>query len=247
MKKTKIFILFMGALLVLGLSACGKKTLEDLIVGRWQDPQEGTISCFNEDGSYELNGEQIGYYSVEKNHLEIYLYDSRIPATKLYGDVELNGDDYFSGYFVLENEDGEIVEEDNEAFARLGSGINNSDTNITENSNEEENEYSDSEEDLTLENIVVGHWTTDRGPGHEEFEYNFLENGRFEFNGGDAGTYTVTGNTLEYVFDVDDVGEKVEWQVDVQTRDEFIVTSSKDYYNGTLDENNNEIRVIRID
>lgn len=140
MKKTKIFILFMGALLVLGLSACGKKTLEDLIVGRWQDPQEGTISCFNEDGSYELNGEQIGYYSVEKNHLEIYLYDSRIPATKLYGDVELNGDDYFSGYFVLENEDGEIVEEDNEAFARLGSGINNSDTNITENSNEEENE-----------------------------------------------------------------------------------------------------------
>lgn len=72
------------------------------------------ISCFNDDGSYELDGERIGYYSVEKNHLEIYLYDSRIPATKLYGD------DYFSGYFVLENEDGEIVEEDNEAFARLG-------------------------------------------------------------------------------------------------------------------------------
>ena len=34
--------------------------------------------------------------------------------------VELNGNDYFSGYFILENEDGEIVAEDNEAFARLG-------------------------------------------------------------------------------------------------------------------------------
>ena len=247
MKKKYIFGLLIGVLLMLGLSACGKKTLEDVIVGRWQDHQGSSIGCFNEDGSFEVDGEQIGYYSAEKNHLEIYFYDSRIPATKAYGDVELNGDDYFSGYFVLENEDGEIVEEDNTAFVRLGSSANNSDINITENSNEEENEYSDSEEGLTLENIIVGHWMTDKGPGAEEFEYNFLENGRFEFNGIDAGTYTVTGNTLEYVFDIDETDEKVEWQVDVQTRDEFIVTSSKDYYNGMLDENNNETRVIRID
>ena len=120
MKKKYVFILLMGTLLMLGVTACGKKTLEDLIVGKWQDPQEGTISCFNDDGSYELDGERIGYYSVEKNHLEIYLYDSRISATQMYGDVELNGNDYFSGYFILENEDGEIVAEDNEAFARLG-------------------------------------------------------------------------------------------------------------------------------
>ena len=42
-KKTKFFILFMGVLLALGLSACGKKTLEDVIVGRWQSKDEYLI------------------------------------------------------------------------------------------------------------------------------------------------------------------------------------------------------------
>lgn len=126
MKKKYVFVLLMGALLMLGVTACGKKTLEDLIVGRWQDSQGSSIGCFNEDGSFEVDGEQIGYYSADKNHLEIYFYDSRIPATKAYGDVELNGDDYFSGYFVLENEDGEIVEEDNETFVRLGGNTDSS-------------------------------------------------------------------------------------------------------------------------
>ena len=199
MKKTKIFILFMGALLVLGLSACGKKTLEDLIVGRWQDPQEGTISCFNEDGSYELNGEQIGYYSVEKNHLEIYLYDSRIPATKLYGDVELNGDDYFSGYFVLENEDGEIVEEDNEAFARLGG---NTDRSYTDSSCEEDSYVEDSsseEEGETISSgnpirdIIVGTWWNEEN----EFYITFYEDGTGESDSDVDFSYSVDGSTVK--------------------------------------------------
>ena len=199
MKKTKIFILFMGALLVLGLSACGKKTLEDLIVGRWQDPQEGTISCFNDDGSYELNGEQIGYYSVEKNHLEIYLYDSRIPATKLYGDVELNGDDYFSGYFVLENEDGEIVEEDNEAFARLGG---NTDSSYTENSFEEDSYVEDSSSDEEgeiissgnpIRDIIVGTWWNEEN----EFYITFYEDGTGESDSDVDFSYSVDGSTVK--------------------------------------------------
>ena len=202
-KKTKFFILFMGVLLALGLSACGKKTLEDVIVGRWQDPEDGDISCFNEDGSYEINGEQIGYYSAEKNHLEIYLYDSRIPATKLYGDVELNGDDYFSGYFVLENEDGETVEEDNAAFARLGENIDSGyiESNSVEDSYVEDDSLETAESETIssgnpIRDIIVGTWWDEE----DEFHLTFDENENYLVNDEVLGIYSVDGNTIKIDF-----------------------------------------------
>ena len=216
MKKRNFFSLFIGLLMMLGLTACGKKTLENVIVGRWQDPEDGNISCFNEDGSYELDGEQIGYYSVEKDHLEIYLYDSRIPATKLYGDVELNGDDYFSGYMILEDEDGETVAEENTAFVRLG----NTEV-VTEN---------EDSGDLTLEDVIVGEtWRTDNRERGEDLEFTFLENGRYVFNGVDAGSYTVTGNTLEVIFDVKGEEGRIVEQIEVQNRDELVEISYEEY------------------
>lgn len=208
MKKTKIFILLMGVLLVLGSGGCGKKTLENVIVGKWQDPEDGSISCFYEDGSYELNGEEIGYYSAEKNHLEIYLYDSRIPATKLYGDVELNGDDYFSGYFVLENEDGEIVDEDNSAFARLGGNTDSAyaEDSYEEDSYEEDSYTEDSSSDEAeietissgnlIRDIVVGTWWDEE----DECHLTFGENGDYLVNDELSGSYSVDGNTIKIEF-----------------------------------------------
>lgn len=205
--KKNFFIIFMGMLLALGLSACGKKTLENVIVGRWQDPEDGDISCFNEDGSYELNGEQIGYYSAEKNYLEIYLYDNRIPATKLYGDVELNGDNYFSGYFVLENEDGETVKEDNAAFARLGKTI---DSGCTENNYAEASHVEDDSLDAVesetissgnpIRDIIVGTWWDEE----DEFHLTFNENGDYLVNDEVLGSYSVDGNTIKIDFSSQD-------------------------------------------
>lgn len=200
MKKTKTFILLMSVLLAIGLSACGKKTLEDVIVGRWQDSQGSSIGCFNEDGSFEVDGEQIGYYSAEKNHLEIYFYDSRIPATKAYGDVELNGDDYFSGYFVFENEDGEIVEEDNETFVRLGG---NTDSSYTDSSFEEDSYVEDSSSDEEgetissgnpIRDIIVGTWWNEEN----EVYITFYEDGTGETDYDVDFSYSVDGNTVKF-------------------------------------------------
>ncbi len=216
MKKTKIFILLMGVLLAIGLSACGKKTLEDVIVGRWQEPQESSIGCFNEDGSFEVDGEQIGYYSVEKNHLEIYFYDSRIPATKAHGDVELDGEDYFSGYFVLENEDGEIVEEDNEIFVRLSG---NTDSSYTENSFEEDSYVEDSSSDEEgetissgnpIRDIIVGTWWDKENEAY----ITFYEDGTGETDSDVEFTYSFDGTTVEFFFEG---GDPEEFSFDVES------------------------------
>ena len=243
MKKKNFVILFLSVLLLLGLTACGKKTLEDVIVGKWQD-SDGNIIGFNEDDTIELSGEKIGYYNVTKNHLELYAFHSNSTATM---DAELNGDDCFFGYGVTKNNNGEIVEEDEETFTRLGSSINNSDTNIDISSNTESTNFSETE-DLSLKNIIIGHWRTDNGPGREEFLYDFMENGRFNYNGVDAGFYSITEDTLEYTIDVEEPTVIVTWKIEVQSVNELAIVSETYSDDGKITiDNNPRCRLVRRD
>lgn len=159
-----------------------------------------------------MNGEKIGYYSAEKNHLEIYLYDSRIPATKLYGDVELNGDDYFSGYFVLEDENGETIAEDNEVFTRLGgnadTGNMNESFNDVTSANETEGETVMSGN--PIKSIIIGNWWDETA----ERDITFCENGEIEMESEILGSYSVDGSTVKISSNNEDTLESGEFTIE---------------------------------
>ena len=103
-RKKKGFILFIGLLTVLGLTACGEKrekTLEDIIVGTWKiDEYEDDEFSFDKEGRLSSNGMDLGTYSVSENTLKInYSTD----GSKVTEKARIYGEDEFAIIYMKED------------------------------------------------------------------------------------------------------------------------------------------------
>lgn len=113
MRKKKGFILFIGLLTVLGLTACGEKrekTLEDIIVGTWKiEEYEDNEISFDKEGRLSSNGMDLGTYSVSENTLKInYSTD----GSKVTEKARIYGEDEFAIIYVKEESaEGEVLNE----------------------------------------------------------------------------------------------------------------------------------------
>ena len=113
MRKKKGFILFIGLLTVLGLTACGEKrekTLEDIIVGTWKiEEYEDDEFSFDKEGRLSSNGMDLGTYSVSENTLKInYSTD----GSKVTEKARIYGEDEFAIiYMKEESAEGEVLNE----------------------------------------------------------------------------------------------------------------------------------------
>lgn len=113
MRKKKGFILFIGLLTVLGLTACGEKrekTLEDIIVGTWKiEEYEDDEISFDKEGRLSSNGMDLGTYSVSENTLKInYSTD----GSKVTEKARIYGEDEFAIIYVKEESaEGEVLNE----------------------------------------------------------------------------------------------------------------------------------------
>lgn len=221
MKKRKIFILFIGLLIVLGLSACGEKkekTLEDIIIGTWKIEQyEDDEFIYDEEGRVIANGINLGIYSVSENTLKINYTDgtSVIEQAKIYGE-----DEFAMIYVKQESATGEVIDENS----------------YDENYLRYHRKTSDSEQ-LALKDVIVGTWTVVKKEDRENEEiipFIFCENGDYKmaYNMVNCGTYSITGNTLTVTYN-DVAIEEFEtkgYQCDIEeySENEFTISNARE-------------------